>query len=108
MIYTIWLPILGNDTQESAELRSKELSDKRLSHYWDGNKLTMAEWKKVLKTEASPWDVYYLYDSKSQWKSVTIAPVYWQQQLQSFKDLAPKLNREELEKKIKEMIAEIK
>jgi len=49
----------------------------------------MTEWKKALKTEVSPWDIYFVYDSKSHWKLAATETDYWQQQLGSLKILPP-------------------
>ena len=58
-----------------------------------------------MKTEVSPRDVYFVYDSKSHWKSGVTEQDYWQQQLGSLKNIAAKHFRPELEKKIKGMLA---
>src|SRR5205807_7701120 len=79
--YIVWLPMFPGDSQEWAKIRSDEFSNKRLSYYWDGNKLTGQQWQQVLGTSRTAWDVYLLYSAESRWDEEPAAPDFWMHQL---------------------------
>ena len=68
-------------SRASAKTRSSEFSDKRLSYYWDGNRLTGQQWQKVLGTARTAWDIYLLYGADREWGKEPAAPDFWMHQL---------------------------
>jgi len=106
-VYIVWLPMFPGDSREWAKIRTTEFSDKRLSHYWDGDKLAGKEWQKVLGTKREAWDVYLLYGAASQWEKEPAAPDFWMHQLGGV-TTAPRLDQAVLEAKAKELLSKIK
>jgi hypothetical protein len=105
--YFVWLPVMRNDDRESAIERSKEFTDQRLSHYWDGDGLTGKAWIDVLKTGELAWDVYLLYPPSASWEKAPPAPAFWMHQLRGIEH-APHLDRSVFEAKVKELLASAK
>ena len=66
-VYIVWLPMFPGDSRKWAQTRSDEFSDKRVSYYWDGEKIAGKAWQKTLGTRREAWDVYLLYGAGSQW-----------------------------------------
>jgi len=80
--YIIWLPVLPTDNRNWAVKRTKELSDSRVRHFWDGEKLTGQIWRRVLRLEGPlSWDTYFLYDHKTHWIDEPTLPDFWMHQL---------------------------
>jgi hypothetical protein len=105
--YFVWLPVMRSDDRESALERSKEFTDQRLSHYWDGDGLTGKAWDGVLKTGQLAWDVYLLYAPSASWEQTPPAPTFWMHQLREIEH-APRLDRVEFETKVKELLSSAK
>lgn len=105
--YIVWLPMFPSDSGSWAQTRSSEFKDDRLSHYWDGSKLTGEEWNKTLGLNRTAWDVYFLYGSGSQWDGTAPAPSFWMHQLGGVTK-APHLNKEEFKDKVKDLLATVK
>jgi len=105
--YIVWLPMFPNDSRDWAQTRSDEFKDDRLSYYWDKDRLTGQEWRKVLGIDRTAWDVYFLYGSTSGWDKETPAPQFWMHQLGGLTK-APQLNKDEFEAKLKELLAAAK
>lgn len=95
------------DSAEWAKTRAGEFSDKRLIHYWDGERLTGKEWQRVLGTKSLAWDVYLLYGAASQWDKEPAAPDFWMHQLGGVTN-APRLDQAVLEAKAKELLSKVK
>lgn len=106
-VYIVWLPMFPSDSREWAKTRSSEFSDKRLSYYWDGDKLAGKEWQKVLSTKREAWDVYLLYGAGSQWEKEPAAPDFWMHQLGGVTN-APTLDEGAFEAKAKELLSKVK
>jgi hypothetical protein len=75
--HIIWLPMFPGDSRSWATTRSDEFTDKRLSYYWDGEKLTGKEWQKVLGTKGVAWDIYLIYGAESKWDKELPTPDFW-------------------------------
>ena len=101
--HIVFLPMYAGDDRSRAQTRTDELSDKRVTYYWDGDKVTGSEWQKVLGIERTAWDVYLLYGPNTQWNGSTPAPVFWMHQLESVTK-APCLNKVEFESKVRELL----
>jgi hypothetical protein len=102
--YIVWLPMFPGDTRTSAQTRSKEFNDPRLSYYWDSGKVTGEDWKKVLGLDRTAWDVYFLYGAKAEWDKGTPAPDFWMHQLRGVTK-GPMLNTTKFEAKLKDILA---
>jgi len=106
-VYIIWLPMFPNDSKGWAKVRSDEFSDKRVSYYWDSERLTGKEWQKVLGTKPVAWDVYLLYGAESQWDIQPAMPDFWMHQLSGV-TAAPQLDEAVFEAKAKELLGKLK
>jgi hypothetical protein len=105
--YIVWLPMFPNDSREWAKIRSDEFSDKRVSYYWDGDRLTGKEWQRVLGLKSVAWDVYFLYGAASQWDKEPAKPDFWMHQLSGV-TAAPRLDEAAFEAKAKELLNQAK
>lgn len=105
--YIVWLPMFPGDNREWAQTRSNEFNDGRLTYYWDKDRLTGQEWRKVLKIDRNAWDIYFLYGSISQWDKEIPQPAFWMHQMGGL-SAAPKLNKDDFEAKVKELLAAAK
>src|SRR4051794_26011132 len=47
-VHIAFLPMYAGDSKSRAQTRKQEFNDKRVTYYWDGNKLAGSEWQKVL------------------------------------------------------------
>jgi hypothetical protein len=102
--YIIWLPILQSDDRASAEKRSGEFADKRLTYFWDSERLTGKVWQRVLDIGGIAWDVYFLYSADARWEKEPTVPDFWMHQLSVAENKAPFLNKPELELKVKALL----
>ena len=102
--YIVWLPMLPGDSRGWAATRSGEFSDKRLSYYWDADRLAGLHWQKVLGTPREAWDVYLLNGADSQWDTEAPAPDFWMHQLGGVTK-APRLDAAAFEVKVKELLS---
>jgi hypothetical protein len=93
------MPILRSDDRVSAARRARGYTDKKLTHFWDEQRLTGNLWQRVLRRKALPWDVYFLYSAEAQWETEPTAPDFWVRQLNIVK-------RKRFAVKIKEMLGQ--
>jgi hypothetical protein len=86
-VYTVWVPILKSDAEESLGQAALQLTDDRVSQFWDGGGELVKEYSRVMRLgERQPaWDVYFVYDRDTEWKGHPPIPAFWQHQL----NLAP-------------------
>jgi hypothetical protein len=105
--YIVWLPMFPNDSRDWAQTRSDEFKDDRLTYYWDKDRLSGQEWRKVLNIDRNAWDIYFLYEPTSQWDKEIPQPAFWMHQLGGLTK-GPKLNKDEFEAKVKELLAAAK
>ena len=106
-VYIVWLPMFPSDSKEWAQTRSEEFSNKRLSYYWDSERITGKEWQKVLGMKSVAWDVYLLYGAESQWDKELAAPDFWMHQLGAVTN-APRLDEGAFEAKAKALLSQVK
>jgi copper chaperone CopZ len=106
--YIIWLPMLKSDDRASAEKRSGEFADKRLSYFWDGEQITGKVWQRVLDIPRVAWDVYFIYGAEARWPKEPTVPDFWMHQLSGAEKKAPFLNQSEFELKVKEWLGKVK
>jgi hypothetical protein len=105
--HIIWLPMFPGDSRGWATTRSEEFTDKRLSYYWDGEKLTGKELQKVLGAKGVAWDIYLIYGAQSKWDKELPAPDFWMHQLRG-ETTAPTLDAAAFEAKLKEILNQTK
>ncbi|MEW6207835.1 MAG: hypothetical protein AB1631_05670 [Acidobacteriota bacterium] len=106
--YIVWLPMIRTDNRDAAVTRSTEFADKRLSYFWDGDRMTGKLWQKVLNFSATAWDIYFLYGAETRWEKEPSLPEFWMHQLGVAQGMAPMLNQEEFEAEARKMLAKIK
>lgn len=105
--YIVWLPILAGDNREAAEARTGEFAEKRLSYFWDGDKLTGKIWQQKLGLNGIAWDVYFLYGSEARWEDAPSLPDFWMHQISAAKGKAPLWDEKDFEMKAREMLGKI-
>lgn len=105
--YIVWLPILWGDNRASAEARSGEFADPRVTYFWDGNHLTGKAWQRTLNLSGIVWDVYFLYNGEARWGTEPTAPDFWMHQLSVADNKAPFLNEPDFEAKVKELLGKV-
>ncbi len=106
-VYIVWRPMFPGDSRKWAQTRSDDFSDKRVSYYWDGEKIAGKAWQKVLGTKREAWDVYLLYSAGSQWDQEPAAPDFWMHQLSGI-TTAPRLDEEAFQAKTRELLNKVK
>lgn len=106
-VYIVWLPALRSDNKSAAARRSSEYQDKRLSYFWDGNRITGKTWQRVLGIERMAWDVYFLYGAAARWKNEPTPPDFWMHQLGGVSKGAH-LQENEFESEARRLIAKSK
>ena len=64
---------------------TREVTDARARHYWDGDGQLIASYRDVLSGYTEPvWDTYLLYGKTARWDAAQPpAPAYWMHQLGS-------------------------
>lgn len=72
-VYAIWFSMLPTDARRMWRWGGNTLSDSRVTHFWDEQKL-VGRWfgKNINQDEASGgvvWDAYYLYPAGAEWTS---------------------------------------
>ena len=62
---------------------TRNVSDARARHYWDGTGQLIAGYRDVLRGYMEPvWDTYVLYGKDAKWETARPpAPAYWMHQL---------------------------
>jgi hypothetical protein len=78
----VWTPILEKDTFDAAIPSVKFLSDSRIQHYYDNNKMvgkTIADSVGWVGNVA--WDIYLFYKPFVEWTVTPPNPRYWMHQL---------------------------
>ena len=81
-VYSAWVPILASDAQMTVEGAAKNLSDRRVTHYWDRDAELVTNFVPVLGLGKRPaWDVYLCYDPDAEWMELPPTPDFWQEQL---------------------------
>jgi hypothetical protein len=81
-VYSAWVPILASDAQMTVEGAAKNLSDRRVTHYWDRDAELVSNFVPVLGLGKRPaWDVYMCYNPYAEWTDLPPTPDFWQEQL---------------------------
>jgi len=81
-VYSAWVPILASDAQNTVESAANNLSDRRVTHYWDREAELVSNFVPVLGLGKRPaWDVYMCYNRDAEWIDSPPKPDFWQEQL---------------------------
>ena len=105
--YVAWVPILPGDTgPPDAETRLR-VSDERVSHFWDAQKMLPDSLSRVLRLpEGWPaWDVYLAYPPGVCWEEEPPAPAFWHHQLGDLA-IAPRLDGEAFAEQLRSLLAQ--
>jgi hypothetical protein len=80
--YVVWVP-MSRGMERDVPNATRELTDPRARHYWDGEGQLTASYRAVLGGFIEPvWDTYVLYGKDARWESARPpAPAYWMHQL---------------------------
>lgn len=86
-IFSVWVPILKSDTQESISQAALQLTDDRVSQFWDAEGELAKKFSRIMQLgEGQPaWDVYFVFNRDAEWLSQPPVPDFWLHQL----NLAP-------------------
>ena len=78
----MWIPMLDKDTIDAAIPSVNILSDSRIHHFYDKNKIVGKTIANTIGWEGNiAWDIYLFYGSKAVWKKTPPPPNYWMHQL---------------------------
>ena len=83
-VYVVWVP-MSRGMERDVPNATRELTDPRARHYWDGDGQLIASYRDVLGGFNEPvWDTFLLYDKQARWDTARPpAPAYWMHQLGS-------------------------
>ena len=80
--FSVWLPVMKGDTEESAQAESEIIPDDRMEHIWDPKRQVGELFAETLKLKGGAWDVYLLYASGITWDTgQPPEPTFWMHQL---------------------------
>ena len=79
----IWTPMVATDNLTAARIRETKLTDARVRHYWDPDRILGQLVSRTLNLNASTaWDVYLVYLPNHPWnKELPPVPRFWMHQL---------------------------
>lgn len=78
----MWVPSLAADAEDKVPAATEKITDRRASHYWDGEGKLKLAYQRVMKMDQPAWDVYYAYGRDAEWTGdLPPAPDYWMHQL---------------------------
>lgn len=82
--YVVWVP-MSRGLERDVPNATREVTDPRARHYWDGDGQLIASYRDVLRGYMEPvWDTYVLYGKDAKWDSARPpVPAYWMHQLGS-------------------------
>lgn len=79
----VWAPMLAADDLVAAKRCEAKLSDSRVKHYWDADRIFGRLLSQTLNLKASiAWDVYLVYPPDHVWDTeLPPTPKFWMHQL---------------------------
>lgn len=108
-LYLLWLPVLENDTWQTAEAAHNRLPrDDRMARFWDRDLIVSQSYHRVLqlaqhqRRHRVAWDLFLLYEAGRIWTNGPPVPDFWMHQL--FLDDVPKLDAAILKRQLEHMI----
>jgi hypothetical protein len=79
-IYSIWFSMLPWDSPLAFPSAQKTMSDPRVTHFWDKEKIAGRWFKENVTPDYQGkviWDVYYLYGPEAEWGSTPQPLLIW-------------------------------
>jgi hypothetical protein len=81
--YVAWVPMFRG-REVDVPRATREVSDGRASHYWDGGSILTQQYRRALGFNEPAWDIFLLYGPQARWDSdQPPMPAYWMHQLGS-------------------------
>ena len=81
--YVIWVPMFRG-AERDVRRATREVSDARSLHYWDGESASMRAVRATLELSGDPWDIFLLYPPGARWDGDNPPqPKFWMHQLGS-------------------------
>ena len=83
-VYVVWSPVLREDNRTAAGQAVAHITDGRAVHLWDEDKILGLSFGKLVtlpRKRDLAWDVYFVFDEKSEWTESPPKPVEWMHQL---------------------------
>lgn len=101
----VWTPMLMTDSPTAAKRCEAELTDFRVKHCWDPDRILGQLLSQTLNLKASmAWDVYLIYSPNHSWDvDLPPAPKFWMHQLDEEPTLL--LDPRHLKRAVQAMIA---
>lgn len=69
-VYAIWFSMIASDTPEAFPSARQVMPDRRVAHFWDGEKAAGRWFKEAVPSDYEgpvQWDVFYLYGADAEW-----------------------------------------
>ncbi len=66
--FTVWLPIMGGDSAETARVETEAFGDQRMALAWDPESRVGRLFTKALSLRRTLWDAYLLYPPGVTWQ----------------------------------------
>ena len=80
--FAVWLPMMGNDTQERARAEAAPFEGLSVVHVWDPRRQVGHLFTKTLGLQSTAWDFYFLYPPGVTWDDdQPPEPGFWMHQL---------------------------
>jgi len=79
-VYAIWFSMLPWDTPAAFPGAQRTMPDHRVTHLWDRHRVVGRWFKENVTPDYAGkiiWDVYYLYGSEAEWRSIPQPLVAW-------------------------------
>lgn len=84
-VSVIWIEMLPTDSREAAQRMTDQMTDARVSHYFDPRATHLAgralEHGIIREGRGPAWDVYLFYGPEAEWRDEPPMPVDWWHQL---------------------------
>jgi len=76
-VYAVWMPMLVTD--QWGRWGARSLSDARVEHSWDGERLVGRFFAGQVQGDSSSalWDAFLLYSPEAQWDTILDTPLAW-------------------------------
>ena len=80
--FSVWLPVMDGDKEESARAESENFPDERVEHGWDSEGQIGQLFAIALNLKGVAWDVHLLYEPGITWEADDPPkPTFWMHQL---------------------------
>lgn len=75
-VYTVWGPMMGDETEEKAREATSYMTDPRVTHFWTKAQTVATQFAKAaaLPEKESGWDTYQLYPPGPTWNETLPSP----------------------------------